>query len=98
MAGQAFATPNTSVVPSENGYSDSSKEEKGRENDYCPSKRLTVTFRNISITVNKTGTDYGDTFLSDLDPRTWFSWISKSSGDKKVRPRISNYHYLTLLT
>lgn len=84
MATQLFATPRTSAVPSEYGQGDSSTKEKTTDNEHQPHKRLTVTFSNISVTANEAGANYGDTFLSDIDPRPWFSRFSKSSKDLKV--------------
>ena len=98
MAGHLFATPNTSVAPGEYGQSDSSTGEKIRENDYNPLKRLTVTFKNISITVNEAGTDYGDTVLSNIDPRIWFPRFGRSSGSKKVCQKACDLHRSRQLT
>ncbi|KAF4310922.1 hypothetical protein GTA08_BOTSDO13430 [Botryosphaeria dothidea] len=46
-------------------------------------KYLTITFRNLSIIANKSGTDYGDTFLSEIDPRRFFPWFRRNKYAKK---------------
>lgn len=48
-------------------------------------KYLTITFRNLSVIANESGTDYGDTFLSEIDPRRFFPWFRRNKYAKKVQ-------------
>jgi hypothetical protein len=82
-----FATPDTSIAPSEYGPAESSVDENSRVGGCGPLKRLTVTFKNISITANEAGADYGNTFLSVLDPRSWLPQFGKPNQNKKVRSK-----------
>jgi hypothetical protein len=85
MSGLASGSSNASAAPSQDGQANSFTNKKVEEDDVSPVKRLTVTFKNITITANEAGTDYGETFLSNLNLRTWMSRFGRSSRNKKVR-------------
>lgn len=65
-----------------------SVDEKESGTDNGALKYLTVTFQNLSITANEAGTDYGDDFLSEIDPRRLFAWFRRQNQTKKVRMHV----------
>lgn len=80
------SAPNTSTSSLDSRVLDQSGsvDEKRSDADNRQLKYLTITFRNLSITANEAGTDYGDTFLSEIDPRRLFSCFSRRNQTKKV--------------
>lgn len=47
-------------------------------------KSLTLTFRNVSVDVTAPDAALGETMLSYMDPRQFFSFIGKNSKPKRV--------------
>lgn len=52
--------------------------------DYSIHKRLTLTWRNVSVNVTAPDAALGDTLLSVADPRQALGWFKKNQRPKRV--------------
>lgn len=67
---------------SDPSFHDEDSDQQSEQYIKGPSKPLTVTFRNLTLTTKENGQNYGPTVLSEINPKNWIPWKRSKTPDR----------------